>query len=60
MTNESDNSMNTGVGARLRELRETLRLTQGVIHDHQATSKARQEARDTAVTLHTRIQQLGG
>jgi hypothetical protein len=57
MTNESDNSMNTGAVATLRN---NLRLIQGVIHDHQATSQARQEARDTAVTLHTRIQQLGG
>jgi hypothetical protein len=57
MTHESDNSRNTGAVATLRN---NLRLVQGVIHDHQASSKARQEARDTAVTLHTRIQQLGG
>jgi hypothetical protein len=57
MTHESDNSMNTGAVA---VLRENLRLIQGVIHDHQATWQARQAARDTAVKLHTRIQQLGG
>jgi hypothetical protein len=55
MTGDSDNSMNAGVVATLRE---NLRLIQGVIHDHQATSQARQAARDTAVKLHTRIQQL--
>jgi hypothetical protein len=35
-----------------------LRLAQRVIHDHDASSQTRQEARDTAVASHTRIQQL--
>jgi hypothetical protein len=57
MTDEGDNSLNAGV---VITLRQNLRLIQGVIHDHQATPEARQAARDTAVKLHTRIEQLGG
>jgi hypothetical protein len=35
-----------------------LRLSQRVIHDPDAIPVTRQEARDTAVAAHTRIQQL--